>query len=271
MKQYRLRRKARRGEILLRRIYKLIRFVFLLFIIYGIHRVAVCHYWSLSSDVFNNNEVKRIEILGNLIVPDETIINEIKKIPIKNEPIYKINPSQIANKISTLQPVKHAYIRRYWFPARFVVMVEEVTPIITISPSEDAPDVAAFAQTGELIGREYLPLDSKFKTIKILSYGTNNDDYEKWNTDKINYLNKLAKAIEEYSGEEIEYFDLRQAHNAFVKLQTVKLRLGELDVSLFERIKSIKGILASQDIKRLLNKTNYIDLSWQNVKYVNLE
>ena len=271
IKQHKLRRKARRGEILVRRIYKLIRFIFLICIIYGIYRVSDCHYWYLGSNVYNDKAINRIEILGNTIVSDEKIINELKKYPLPKNPIYKINPANIAHNIEQLPPIKRAYIRRYWFPARLVVMLEEVTPIITVSPSEDAPDVAAFAQSGEIITREYLPLDDKIHTTKILSYGNNGDDYEKWDAEKITYLNKLSKAIEEYSGEEIEYIDLRNPHNAFAQLQTVKLKLGELDVSLFERIKSIKDILSSPDIIRLKNHTKYIDLSWQKVKYVNLD
>ncbi|MBQ9245802.1 FtsQ-type POTRA domain-containing protein [bacterium] len=271
MKQYRLRRKARRGEILLRRIYKFIRFLFLLFVIYGIHRVAFCHYWYLSSNLFEESDTNRLEILGNKIVPDEKIINELQKIQFQNEPIYKINPVGISNEITKLQPIKHAYIRRYWFPARLVVMVEEVTPAITVSPSEDAPDVAAFSLTGELISRDYLPFNHQFETVRILSYGNNGDDYEKWDTEKINYLYKLAKTIEEYSGEKVQYIDLRIPNNAFAQLDSVKLRLGKTDVSLFKRIKQLKDILNSPDVIRLKQHTKYIDLSWQNVKYVNLD
>ncbi len=268
---YRLRRKARRSEILMKRIYKFVRFLVLILIIYGIHRIAVCHYWYLSSNVYDSADIRRIEILGNNIVSEDKIINQMRQHELPNEPIYKINPSEIANEIEKLSPIKRAYIRRYWFPARLVIMVEEVTPVITVSPSEDAPDVAAFAQTGEIIPRDYLPLNEKIKTYKILSYGTNGDDYENWDTEKVNYLYKLAKSIEEYSGEKIEYIDLRVPHNAFVQLQSVKFKLGELDVSLFERIKSIKSIQSSDDINSLKHRTKYIDISWQKVKYVNLD
>ena len=202
---------------------------------------------------------------------DDKIINEMKKETLPNKPIYKINPANMANKIQQLTPIKRAYIRRYWLPARLIVMVEEITPVISVSPSEDAPDVAAFALTGESIGRDYLPLPDNFKTIKVLSYGNNGDDYEKWDKEKINYLNKLAKFLEVYSGEKLEYIDLRTPHNAFAKLSSVKIKLGELDVSLFERIKPIKDILSSPDIIKLKEHTTYIDLSWQKVKYINLD
>ena len=271
MKQQKLRRKARRGEILLRRIYKFIRFLILLFIIYLIYRLSGSHYWYLSSNIYNSKDIKRVEILGNRIVSSDRIIAEMKKHEIPNKPIYEINPAAIARGIEQLSPIKKAFIRRYWCPARLIVMVEEVNPIITVAPSEDAPDVAAFGQGGEIISREYLPFNHNVNTYKVLSYGTNGDDYEKWDTEKINYLYKLAKEIEEYSEEKVEYIDLRTPHNAFAQLQTVKIKLGELDVSLFERIKSLKGILSSPDIIRLKDHTKYIDVSWQKVKYVNLD
>ena len=270
MKKYRLRRKARRGEIMLRRIYKFCRFLFLLFVMYMLYRLSGAHYWCFPSDIYNSND-KRVEILGNGIVSNEKIIAEMKKVQIPKVPLYKFNPAGMARQIEKLAPIKRAYIRRYWLPARLVVMVEEIVPAITISPSEDAPDVAAFALTGEYIGREYLPLNDKFKTVKVLTYGTNGDDYEKWDTEKINDIYKLAKTIEEYSGEKLQYLDLRIKNDAYAQLDSVKLRLGKIDVSLFERIKGIKGILSSPDVIRLKNHTKYIDLSWQKVKYVNLD
>ncbi len=269
IKQQKLRRKARRGEIAIRRIYKLVRFAFILFIFYATYRLAICHYWLLPNNIYDNGVGKHIEILGNEIVSDKKILNEMKKFPIEKKPIYQINPAEIANGIEQLSPVKRAYVRRFWFPARYVVMVEEVTPAITISPSEEAPAVAALAITGELIGREYLPLSDKFKAVKVLTYGTNNDDYEKWDVEKINNLYKLAKLLEEYSGEEVEYIDLRIKHNAFAQLESAKLKLGEIDVSVFERIKSIHDILPQ--IKQMSEKIQYIDLSWKDSKYLKME
>ncbi len=270
MKTYRLRRKAKRSEIRIRRIYKFVRFLFLLFIIYFLYRLANAHYWYFPNNIYDLNG-KNIEILGNTIVSDDKIIAEMKKVPIPKVPMYKYNPAEIAREIEKLQPVKRAYIRRYWLPARLIVMIEEITPAITISPAEDAPDVAAFALTGEYISRDYLPLNDKIKTVKVLTYGTNGDDYEKWDVEKINDIYKLAKTIEEYSGEKLQYLDLRTKNDSYAQLDTVKLRLVKIDVSLFDRIKGLKGILSSPDVIRLKNHTKYIDLSWQKVKYVNLD
>ena len=75
--------------------------------------------------------------------------------------------------------------------------------------------------------------------------------------------------IEEFSGERVEYIDLRNPHNTFAKIQSVKLRLGEIDESIYERIKSIHDILPQ--IKPMIDKVQYVDLSWKESKYLKME
>ena len=268
LKQHKLRRQARRGEIAVRRIYKFCRFVFILFIFYSAYRLCATHFWYLPTNIYENPSIN-LEVLGNRIVSTERIISEMKSVPLKKEPLYKINPAETTKQIEKLPPIKRAYIRRYWIPARLVVMIEEVTPVFTISPSEDAPDVAAFAITGELIPREFLPLKSNFKIPRILTYGTKGDDYQDWDVDRIKNLYKLSEMIEEFSGERVEYIDLRNPHNTFAKIQSVKLRLGEIDESIYERIKSIHDILPQ--IKPMIDKVQYVDLSWKESKYLKME
>ncbi len=265
LRQQKLRRKARRGEIALRRLYKFIRFLFIMLLFYLVYRIFICHYWYLPNNIYNDKSGKHLEILGNSIVSNDKILNELKKFPFEKKPIYRINPDKIANQIEQLTPVKRAYIRRYWLPARLVIMVEEVTPAIVIAPTENAPVILAFSRTGETIGKEYLPIKDN-DVIKILSYGTKGDDYKDWDIEKINSLYKLGKLIEEYSGEKVAYIDLRTPHDAYAQLQTVRLRLGEIDVSVFERIKAIYDILPVIKQKQL--KVKYVDLSWKETKYI---
>lgn len=269
IKHQQLRRKARRGEIALRRLYKFIRFLIILSIFYGVYRFTNLHYWDLPSDIYNNKNYNYVEILGNSLVKDEKILEKMKTVSFKYKKIYQINPATIETEIEKLVPIKRAYVRRYWFPARFVIMVEEVMPAITISPSETAPDIVAFSFDAELIPREYLPLPDNSNAVKILSYGTKGDDYEKWDGEKINSLYKLAKLLEEYSGEKVLYLDMRNPHNVFAQLESVKIRLGEVDVNVFERIKSVRNILP--EVKHLEQKVKYIDLSWKKSKYIKLD
>ena len=268
MKHHKLQRKARRGEIAIRRIYKLLRFLFVLFIFYSIYRLGNTHYWYLPNDIYTNPKHSALKIVGNRIVSNEKIIETMKTVPIDHKLIYKIHPDTIAKQIENLEPIKRAYVRRFWLPTRLVVMIEEYTPAIVIAPSEDAPEVLAFAMTGEIIPKEYLPLKNTFSTVKILSYGNQGDDYIDWDKDKIQSLNKLSKYLKAYSGEEIEYIDLRQPHNVFVQLKTAKIRLGEIDESVYERIKSLREILA--EVQNLNENIKYIDLAWET-KYLKLD
>ncbi len=269
LKYLKLRRKARRGEIFIRRLYKTFRFFFILFIFYGVYRVYNCHYWDVDPEIFKNPTPESVQIDGNSVVSSDKIYRVLSDYNFKSEKIYKINPTEIEKKIEQLVPIKKAYVRRYWFPARFVIMVDELIPVIRIAPSEEAPDTMAYAISGEAITKEYLPLNEEMNVVKILSYGTKNDDYDNWDKDKILNLYNLAMAIKEYSGEEVEYIDLRNPHNAFVKIQSVKLRLGEIDISVFERIKDIHDILPK--IKQFAHQVKYVDLSWKESKYLKME
>ncbi len=268
MKQEKLRRKVRRGEIAMRRLYKLVRFIIVLLIFYCIYRLSIVHYWYFPKDMYIKNTDKYIEILGNNIVPKSKIINEIKKLPVEKKPIYMINPTEAAKSLEKLSPVKSAYVRRFGFPARYVIMLEEETPAIIIAPKEDVAEVAAYSYSGKLIGREYLPLNNGIKTAKILSYGTKDDDYEKWNKEKILQLYKLYKDIENYSGESVEYIDLRIPHNAFVQLKSVKVRLGELDTNVYERIKALASIMPK--IRGTNDAIKYVDISWGESTYLKM-
>ena len=268
IKQHKLLRKARRGEIFIRRIFKFFRFCLVLFLLYGLYRVANSHYWYFPRDMLSKG--KNIQILGNSIVSNKKIFNEIQKVEIPYEPLYKVNPEKLVNVLEALPPIKRVYIRRFWLPARLVIVVEEVIPAITISPAENTPEVAAYSFDGEYISRDYLPLSNNIHAIKVLSYGTKDDDYENWDDKKIQSLYKLVKQIEHYSGEKVKYLDLRIQNNAFVQLQSVKIRLGVLDLNVYERIKALSSMLSSDEVKRLASKTKYIDLSWSQVQYVNI-
>lgn len=269
LKKEKLRREARRGEIAIRRIYKLIRFIFVLFIFYSAYRLCNAHYWYVPTDAFKIKDSKHVEIIGNSIVSKEKILTELKTYQIPNKPIYKINPREIEEKIEVLKPIKNAYVRRFWLPAKFLIMIEEVTPALIISPNEESPAVIAFALSGEPIAREYLPLNTKYPVVKILSYGGKRDDYDNWDREKILNLYNLASAIKNYSNENIEYIDLRNPHNVFVQLDTVKLRIGEIDSTVYERIKTISNILP--EVRNIPGKIKYVDLAWKDSKYLKME
>jgi len=267
IKYLKLRRKARRGEIFIRRVFKVLRFCLIVLIVYGVYLLSDAKFWYLPDDIFSAGN--NIEFSGNSIVSDKKLLNELNKTALEKAPLYRINPDKISRAIEALPPVKRAYTRRFWFPARLFIAVEEVIPAVLISPAEDAPEIAAFSFDGTLISREYLPLSNRKNIVKVLSPAAN-DDYMKWDKKKVNLLYRLADEIEYYSGEKVKYIDLRIPDNAFVQLDSFKIRLGVLDLNVFERIKAISSMLSSNEIKKLAPNTNYIDLYWSQVQYINI-
>ena len=177
--------------------------------------------------------------------------------------------SDIENDIKKLKPVKDVYIRRYAFPARLQIIIKERTPVISVATNEKAPIAAAFASDGVLIGHEFMPLNPELKTIKVLAVYGGNNSYTKWNLAKINEIQKLATYIENYSKEPIEYIDMRNPNNVFVKVKTTKIRLGKIDGSVYERISRIPSILPK--VKLITKNVEYLDISWEKVNYLKLK
>ena len=159
--------------------------------------------------------------------------------------------------------MKKAFVRRYWLPARFEVTIEEEIPAITIAPSPSSPEIAALTLKGRVISKDYLPIDSKkYKTYKILTY----DDFKNWTTDEIFHLDVLAQRIEDFSGEKLVYLDIRNKNDVFAQLETIKVRIGELNSTLKERIERLSSIMPQiADLKR---QTDYVDIRWDNTTYL---
>ena len=114
-----------------------------------------------------------------------------------------------------------------------------------------------------------MPLDKSFKTILVLSYGNKGDDYHKWNLHKIHEIEKIAKYVETYSGEPVEYIDLRNPLDVYVKIKSVNIRLGQLDENVYKRIERIPSLLPQ--VKLIDSKIKYLDLKWEKVNYLKLE
>ena len=80
---------------------------------------------------------------------------------------------------------------------------------------------------------------------------------------------KIAKYVSVYSKEPVEYIDMRNPYDVYVKIKTVNIRLGKLDAGVYERIKRIPSILPQ--VKLVDAKVKYLDLSWEKVNYLKLE
>lgn len=225
--------------------------------------------WYLDKNVFSISDSGSLEIINNNIVSTQKILSALKSEKVPDVPIYMAKTDNIKEKLLQFPPVDEVYIRRYAFPARLQIIVRERQPYISISPDIKVKPVAFFTKDGKLIGREYLPLKPEYKTLLVLSYGNKGDDYSKWDMKKLQKLEKIAKYVEIYSKEPVEYIDLRNPADVYVKIKSVNIRLGKTDETVFERIKRIPSILP--EVQLVDTKIKYLDLSWEKVNYLKLD
>lgn len=263
-----LKRRIALAKKRIRRFRMLIRVALIFGLLYVSYRAMNFHFWYLNPNDLMDMNPNVIKIEGNEIAPERKISDILRTQEPPDEQIYKYSTKSIEQSLLTIETIKKAYVRRFWFPARLIVYVEERTPVFSIAPNPESMPISAITSDGHYIGSEYMPIPSKFKTTKILSYGVGGDDYEKWNQARVDDILKFIKLIEAYSKEKIEYLDLRNQNDIYVKLQTVLLRLGAIDDTIEDRIKSVPTILPQ--INTLHQKVKYVDLRW-DTNYIKLD
>lgn len=259
-------RKGRKRQSILR---NFLRFCLTIVLIGAFAFISKMPQWYLDENIFTIANGASVQILNNKIVKSHKILSVLRSIDVPNVPVYLAKTDAIEKELKTLPPVKDVYVRRYAFPARLQILVNERIPVLTVAPDVKVPPIAAFTSDGVLIGKEFLPLGKEFKTTKVLSYGNKGDDYTKWNVKKIEEIQNIVKYIETYSKESVEYIDYRNPEDVYVKIKTVNIRLGKIDEGVYDRIKRIPSILPQ--VKLVDSKVKYLDLSWEKVNYLKLE
>lgn len=265
----RKKRKLRKGRKRQSIFRKFFRFIMTIVLLCGFVYISKMPQWYLPKDSFKKVAGTSVEIINNSIVKPQMIFALLKNTEVPNVPIYMAKTEHIRKEIKKLPPVKEVYIRRYAFPARLQIILKERVPVITISPDLKVQPVAAFSEDGVIMKKEFLPLDKNIKTILVLSYGNKGDDYTKWNAVKIHQIEEMVNYIETYSKEKVEYVDMRNPFDVYVKIKTVNIRLGRLDESLYKRIERLPSILPQ--VKLVDSKVKYLDLRWEKVFYLKLQ
>ena len=270
IKKNQMERSLRRMKMFIAYIKAIFAFCCALALCFGLYKFSLLSGWYLKPNIFDTIENNpQIELEGNSVTSDYQILSALRTIKLSDKPIYLIDTDEIEKSISQLAPINKAYVRRFAFPARFVIRVEERVPVITVSPSEKMKPVAFFTSCGQLIGREYLPLPKEYHTYLLLSYGTKGDDYHNWDATKVNSIVSLAKEIEKLSGEKIVYIDWRNPKDIYIKLKSALVRIGEVDETVHHRIRNI-GILLTKIAELKNKKIKYIDLRWET-SYLKLD
>lgn len=269
VKNIRKKRKLRKGRKKQNVFRNFFRFCMTILLLFACIYISKMPQWYLDKNLFTVSSNNSVTIINNKIVKSYKILALLKKSDVPNVPIYMAKTDSIEKELKKLPPIEDVFIRRYAFPARLQIIVKERQPVLTVSPDIKVAPVAAFSGDGVMIGREYLPLSSEFKTIKVLSYGNKGDDYTKWNAAKVRQIETIVKSVETYSKELVEYIDFRNPNDVYVKIKTVNIRLGKIDETVYERIQRIPSILPQ--VKLVDSKVKYLDLSWAKVNYLKLE
>lgn len=273
LKQSKMKRKIRHTQRRIKTFRVILRLILIIGLLYLCYHVIYMKSWRLPPDALSRLNSPALKISNNKIVPSYKILAAIRQIEIQDKAIFLIRTDDIKASILKIEPIQDVYIRRFWFPARLDIIIKERIPSILIAPNEKVQPIAYFTRDGKLIGHEYMPLRVNYKTVKVLAYGTKDDDYRKWDKPKLNFIRKLAKTIEYYSDEDVEYIDFRTPGDVYVKLKSVLLRLGPVDeVNYEETVKKLAKLPSLLPQVKLLDKNiKYLDLRWDKVYYIKLD
>lgn len=250
------------------RVKMLLRLLLFIILISGIYFFVTLPGWYLKSDTFSKPDGKTVEIVNNNIVPLNILYNSLRDLRVYNIPIFIMPVYPIKHELYKIPAIKSVYVRRYGFPARIQIIVRERIPMAVIKPDLNQIPVA-FATTDNVIvtNKNFMHFAESDATLKIL---TKNPEFRKdWTIEKIQYIDKIAKAVETYSKEKVEYVDMRNPNDVYIKIQSTNIRLGVLDSSVFERIKRIGTILP--ELNKVDEKIKYVDLSWDKVNYLKIQ
>ena len=225
--------------------------------------------WYINQEKLAKSTTEVLKIQGNIITPDYKIINMVRQTQLPNTQIFRLDTTELENNISQLRPIKKVYVRRYWFPARLVVNVDERTPAFLLAPNLESNPNSALTTDGIMIDHDYLPLSPIFKTKKLLTYGVKDGIDEVWDKKRVEEILKLTKALEAYSNQEVKYIDLRNPKDVYIMLQEYLIRFGEINETSLTRARWIASILP--EAKKYNQQIKYIDLRWEDSYYLRLQ
>jgi len=263
-KERRLRKKIKK----LSRVKTFLKFVLFCTLVCGIYFFITLPGWYLSEDTFSKPDKNTVEIINNTLIPTNIIYNSLRQIRVFHIPIFVMSVAPIKHELYKIPAIKSVYVRRYGFPARIKIIIRERTPMAVIKTDLNKLPVA-FVTTDHVMvtNKNFMHLAESDSTLRIL---VKNPEFRKdWTVERVEYIDKIAKYIETYSNEKVQYVDMRNSNDVYIKINSTNIRLGILDSSVFERIKRIYTILPK--LNSVDGEVKYIDLSWDKVNYFKLQ
>jgi len=261
--QLKKRRELRKTKIFMSRIRLLLRLIFIVVFILLLVFIAKLPQWYINKNTFSVFSSESLEIEGNSIVSSKQIYEKLKNIKLPDKPVYLINTRPVEKKLYELMPIKKVFIRRYWFPGRIKITIEERTPVLSIAPTPKVTPIAVFTSDNgvvKIINRQYLPLPPSKETYKIITY----DRFPLWKPSQVQYITQFAYYVETATNEKIEYIDIRNPDDVFIQLKNIRLRIGRINGSTtFANVDKIRSVLP--EALKIRENIEYLDLRWDNV------
>lgn len=261
--QLKKRRELRKTKIFMARSRFFARIIAIAVLCWLLWIIIHLHQWYLNKNIFTSYPNDYLEIEGNSIVSDRQIFLKLKTLKLPNKAVYLINTKPVEDKILELTPVKKVFIRRYWFPARLRIVVDERTPVLSIAPTPKVNPIAVFTNDDgvvKIIDSEYLPLPSSKETYKIITY----DQFSLWKPKLIKYLTDLAYYIENSTNQKLAYIDIRNPDDVFIQLKDIRLRIGRINGNVTpSNIDKVLSVLP--EALKMKDEIEYIDLRWADV------
>ncbi len=269
LKVNKIKRQINANRVNLQKIRMLLSFILISGICYFCYWFLKLPAWYIPTSKLESADKSVFIIQGNNLTPTYKIYDVIRQTQLPYKQIFRLKTNELEQNLSQLQSVKKAYIRRYWFPARLIISLEERTPAFVLVPNLEAEPNSALTTDGVLIDHDYFPLKSTIKTKKLLTYGVRDGVDEVWDKEKVDSLLKLVRAIETYSGQEVQYIDIRNQKDVYIMIKEYLIRFGEISDSSLNRAKWIASILP--EARKINQKIKYIDLRWEDSYYLRLE
>ena len=268
MRRKQKERYVRKKRKRLKRLKSFLRFILFVLLVTGAYFFVKLPQWYLAPDTFSAPNENNIEIINNYLVPKQTIYNSLKNIKVVHVPIFMMGVKDIKRELFKIPVIKNVYIRRYGFPARIQIIIRERIPALVIKTDLNAKPVSFITTDGIWVtDKIYMPLSESGSALKILTKDVK--QVKDWDVKRIDNIEKIVKAVEAYSSEKVQYIDMRDPNDVYVKIESTNIRLGVLDSLVFERIKRIYTILPQ--ISEVDGEVKYVDLSWDKVNYFKLK
>ena len=212
-----------------------------------------------------NNLKNKLEELNKCEKELKAEIEKMKLMKENHEKKCDIIIKELEQNLEQLQTVKKVYVRRYWFPARLQVALDERTIAFLLAPNLETEPISALTTDGVLLDHDYFPFKTTAKARKLLTYGVHDGVDEVWDKKKVDELmEQLISLINTH----IHYDNIYKFIKSFLKhiLPTEMLGPKNNKILLFKTIEFIR--MNRFETFNKLNLFSHKEFSFNEMKWL---